>query len=59
MPTRDGHLTPESYARAARLLADLKHVPFPSLVGAIRELWEAADNVRAIVTARKPKPEGA
>jgi integrase len=59
---RTGHLTPEMrarYARAARLLADLKYVPFPSLVGAIPELWEAADNVRAIATARKPKPEGA
>lgn len=59
---RTGHLTHEMrarYARAARLLADLKYVPFPSLVGAIPELWEATGNVRAIATARKPKPDGA
>jgi len=53
---RTGHLTPEMrarYARAARVLADLKYEPFPSLDGAVPELWELPDNVRSIMTARR------
>jgi len=55
---RTGHLTPEMrarYARAARVLADLKYEPFPSLEKSIPELWELPDNVRSIVTARKSR----
>jgi integrase len=53
---RTGHLTPEMrgrYARAARVLADLRYEPFPSLEKAIPELWESEDNVRSIATARR------
>jgi integrase len=53
---RTGHLTPEMrnrYARAARVLADLKYEPFPSLEGSVPELWEQRDNVRSIMTARR------
>ena len=53
---RIGHLTPEMrgrYARAARVLADLKYEPFPSLDGWVPELWELPDNVRSIMNARR------
>lgn len=53
---RTGHLTPEMrsrYARFARTLHDLRYDPFPSLIGAVPELWELPDNVRSILTARR------
>jgi integrase len=53
---RTGHLTPEMrarYARAARILADLKYEPFPSLDRSVPELWELPDNVRSIATGRR------
>jgi integrase len=57
---RTGHLTPEMrgrYARAARVLADLLYEPFPSLEGAVPELWAKRANVRSIATARKGRKE--
>jgi integrase len=57
---RTGHLTPEMrgrYARAARVLADLRYEPFPALEGSIPELWDAPGNVRSIATARRGRAE--
>ena len=52
---RTGHLTKEMqehYNRGARLLEDLRYVPFPDISEAIPELLETRDNVVSLAALR-------
>lgn len=53
---RSGHLTKEMqlrYDRGARMLADLRYVPFPDISEAIPELLERRDNIVSLAASKR------